>query len=160
MRKLIAVMILAVLGCGPYYAVSERPADGVVLVSTPSEKPDDMPITDGCCGDDCQCCDQCPCKDEPSPVQADEVWVEDPVTGTLVQGSTVVLQSLPNCPPCVRWWNQERPKWEGVRWSVVKANRVVAKSVPSFRIYDAKTGRWYQYDGYLTVEAGKRLLSR
>lgn len=152
------------LGCGPYYLVSDKPSDDVVLISSPvDELPDDLPVVVAgcdCCGDACTCCERCPCKESLDVATEPEVWIEDPVTGTLVQGSTVVVQSLPNCPPCVRWWDEERPRWEAVKWNVVKAKRVVAESVPSFRVHDARTGRWYQYDGYLTVDAGKRLLGR
>lgn len=107
--RLMLLMLLTCVGCGPYYLVSEVPSD-TKLVSTPVETLDDLPLTDGCCGDDCQCCDRCPCRD-------DGVKSEPK---TEKQPAEIVCYTMDGCAPCKAWNapGAEADQLRAVGWTV------------------------------------------
>ena len=71
---------------------------------------------------------------------------------------TVVMVTQSSCPPCDRWWRDERPKWLSMGWDVVKVQTTgtPVRLTPTFRIFDA--GRWVGFSGFMGVDAGTSVL--
>jgi len=66
--------------------------------------------------------------------------------------AVIVMYSRDNCPPCLRWWEVERPRWEAVGWSIDRVtDENTSKLTPWYEIHDGD-GQQFEVLGYLTTE--------
>jgi hypothetical protein len=86
----------------------------------------------------------------PKPVVMVPKLYRDPMTGTEVTSSAIIMVSMNGCGACVRWWNQYAGELRSKGWDVreVKGNFPGVRLYPTFRIN--LKGKWFTHVGPLT----------
>jgi len=87
-----------------------------------------------CCreGKPCQC-KKCECNLEPKSKAVKTVQDQH----LFENGKpTILLYSLPGCPPCEKWWRDEGPGWVAAGWIVKRKQSTTSRPVPYFTLYD------------------------
>ena len=76
------------------------------------------------------------------------------------QYSTITMVTQDGCPPCEKWWREERPKWalQGWRITTIGVAEDGFSVTPSFVIRAYPGGTAVRHEGWLSTRAGKRLL--
>lgn len=70
--------------------------------------------------------------------------------------AVIVMYSRDNCPPCVRWWEVERPRWEALGWRIEKiTDNASNKLTPWFHIKD-RDGKRFDVRGFMDGEKFRR----
>jgi thioredoxin-related protein len=66
--------------------------------------------------------------------------------------AVIVMYSRDNCPPCLRWWEVERPRWEALGWRIEKiTDNASNKLTPWFHIKD-RDGKKFDVRGFMDGE--------
>ena len=70
--------------------------------------------------------------------------------------AVIVMYSRDNCPPCLRWWEVERPRWQALGWRVEKViDNTSSRLTPWFRIND-RDGKKFDVRGFMDGEKFRR----
>jgi hypothetical protein len=66
--------------------------------------------------------------------------------------AVIVMYSRDNCPPCLRWWEVERPRWQALGWRIEKVvDNTSSRLTPWFRIKD-RDGKKFDVRGFMDGE--------
>ena len=66
---------------------------------------------------------------------------------------TILLYSLPGCPPCEKWWRDEGPGWVAAGWIVKRKQSTTSRPVPYFTLYDG--AQFFDYLGRQDIDKFK-----
>lgn len=149
MRAILLAIVAAAFGVA--YKAKDRDAPIIQTVEYIGDETAACSCQNGgkCDCDDCSC-DRCK-------TVAKQSLATDPLTGIEVSGPAIVQLSIAGCGPCIRWMNQEAPRYELKGWQVTDpVYGITVPAYPSFRIYDGK--RWHQHTGWLTGDDMRRIL--
>jgi len=116
----------------------------------------------GCGNRDCECYEDCTCidgdcvcggpqppkppkpKPKPDPdIPPDDIGPQSKAVATVQDANlfdngkpTILLYSLPGCPPCEKWWRDEGPGWVAAGWVLKRKQSTTTRPVPYFTLYD------------------------